>query len=119
MFATQTSSFAQPETNDDFIYVAILRAKMIFRQIDFFSVVCIIRFDFSLYIQFALKNPRLNWVKAESLKIVFYLDFLSLEFAVFAAKRCRRILDFNEKWKIQSILKWILMGDETIRRKKE
>lgn len=36
MFATQTSSFAQPETNDDFIYVAILRAKMIFRQIDFF-----------------------------------------------------------------------------------
>lgn len=36
MFATQTSSFTQPEMNDDFIYVAISRVKMIFRQIDSF-----------------------------------------------------------------------------------
>lgn len=74
--------------------------------------------DFKSIPMFSIENSRLNWVKAvNSLKGVF-----SSHFSVYTAQSWSfhsandfPCLDLDERWKIQSILKWILMGDETIR----
>lgn len=71
------------------------------------------------------KFSRLNWVKAvNSLKTVFssHFSLISSQLKVgrFHSANDFPCLDLDERWKIQSILKWILMGDdETIRWKEE